>query len=88
MSFLDADVYLYLAEEGGRHTPVIDGFRCPCFTEKDAKIGGWDCIIRIEGQPLKPGHHRRALFTFLSGGPAEKFYLWGVASLAESVDRR
>ena len=79
---LIADVLIYPTEEGGRATAIQPGYGCPCFTEKQTGVGGWDARLQLGDQPLELGIKRQVGFVFLSSEGAEKmrrarrFYLW------------
>jgi hypothetical protein len=89
---LTADLYLYPTESGGKKWPVKDGYRCPCFAQKDTEPGGWDCLVLMGEPALNPGERRRVGFAFVSGlkaadimRAAGKFYLWEGRFIGEAV---
>lgn len=78
---LVADVTLYRSDEGGRSTPILPGWGCPCRpTENQPAWDGWPLL---GDQPLDPGEKRRLGFYFVSGEEAAEtmrrrgsFLLW------------
>jgi hypothetical protein len=78
---LVAEVTLYGPEQGGRSTPILPGWGCPCQISKDQPA--WDGWPLLGDQPLHPGEKRHLGFYFLSGDQAAdamresgRFFLW------------
>lgn len=86
-----ADVSLRLSNEGGRRTPLISGYRCPCLVSQTAPIQGFDARLEFEGAPLEPGQKRRIRFDFLTREGAEamrmsqRFFLWEGRIIGEAA---
>jgi hypothetical protein len=88
---LIADVTLYPTDQGGRKTPILLGWGCPCMIHKtDSKA--WDCRLLLEGGSMSPGETRRVGISFLSGEKAAqlfrtagKFYLWEGRIIGEAI---
>jgi hypothetical protein len=83
-----AKITLYSADQGGRLSPIVGGWRgpdtwfgCPCkFDPMD--FSGWDCRILNGLDNFSPGETKQFGMVFLSPEivPAmrkvQKFYLW------------
>lgn len=86
-----ADVSLRLSKEGGRQTPLLSGYRCPCLVSQTAPIQGFDARLEFEGAPLEPGQKRRIRFDFLTQEGAEamrmsrRFFLWEGRIIGEAA---
>jgi hypothetical protein len=87
---LTAEVYLYPADAGGRKSPVMLGWGCPCSNRNTAPVEGWDGYPLLQSE-LMPGERRTLGFVFLSGEEAtsaltanDKFYLWENGVIGEA----
>jgi len=43
-----ATIHLYNTNEGGRKTPIINGYSCPVYFEKSYKASGYICKIYLQ----------------------------------------
>src|ERR1700683_4239843 len=90
---LIADVTLYRTEDGGRRSPAMLGWGCPCCLSKDTPIvAAYDCWPLLGDMPIRPGDSRRLGFVFISGEEtaklfksAGKFLLWEGGFIGEAT---
>jgi len=89
---LVADVAMYSTSNGGRESPALPGWGCPCMVSKGAPYVGYDGWPLLGDTPLNPGDQRRLGFVFLSGEEAArimraagKFYLWEGRIIGEAT---
>ncbi len=80
---LIADVTLFATEDGGRKSPALPGWGCPCCPSRQEPIVGHDGWLLLGDKPIAPGQQRRVGFVFLLGEEsanimrkAGTFYLW------------
>lgn len=88
---LIADVRMYATEDGGRKTPAVAGWGCPCMVSLAQPLVGWDALPLIGDQPLRPSESRRLGFVFLTGDEgasvmrdAGRFFLWEGRAIGEA----
>lgn len=88
---LIAEVRMYATEDGGRKTPAIAGWGVPCMASLAHPLVGWDALLLIGDQPLRPGESRRMGFVFLTGEKgasvmrdAGRFFLWEGRAVGEA----
>jgi hypothetical protein len=89
---LHAVVTLYSTSDGGRPSPAVPGWGCPCCVSKAGPVVGYDGWPLLGDTPLAPGEHRKVGFVFLSGESAAEifrkagtFYLWEGKIIGEAT---
>lgn len=88
---LIADVRMYATADGGRKTPALPGWGCPCVVSLAEPLVGWDAWPILQDDPLRPDASRRVGFVFLSGDEAAaimrdagQFFLWEGRAIGEA----
>jgi hypothetical protein len=86
---LIVNLRLYSTDVGGRASPIVLGFGCPCCVDRNVREA-WDGYPLLDS-PMMPGETRRVGFMFLSGRRAVEalsssgcFFLWEAKLIGEA----
>ena len=89
---LHAVLTLYPTKDGGRVSPAMPGWGCPCCVSNSDPIVGYDGWPLLGDTPISPGEQRKVGFVFLSGDSAAaifrkagKGYLWEGKFIGEAL---
>lgn len=73
---LIVDLTIYPTEHGGRISPIVSGFICPCTIQSEEGSGwiGYSGSPQLGDTPMKPGETRRVGYVFLVGKEAVEYF--------------